>query len=345
VSDDDASVVRSRAAAAIDLRRPEEARRLLAPVIASNPDDAQAFALMAVATARCGEPPSVWRPHADRAAALAPYDASMLAGLADLGRTDGDPQAGMYYVQRALQVAPDHVVALNVLGLLQLDQNPTAALATIDRALERRPDDADIMIARGIALSRLKQYAASQAMYVEALQVDPRNLNALNNLAVGRLNCADLPRASRLLHRAVAEDPHTALYRTNMDAVGATTRRLSLAVLMLALGLMIVLGLVNRWLGLTLGVALIVWLVVHLRSLPDTVRRRLTVNMTRWDVFWIILVVLAVPGAMTIVLTGAMPKATLPFYVIIIGLRLIVPFAVRRISVASGLRSLGVTLP
>jgi len=45
------------------------------------------------------------------------------------------------------------------------------------------------------------------------------------------------------------------------------------------------------------------------------------------------------------VLTGALPPSALPFYVIVIGLRLIVPFAMRRASVASGLRALRVTLP
>jgi hypothetical protein len=144
----------------------------------------------------------------------------------------------------------------------------------------------------------------------------------------------------------VAEDPHTAVFRTNMDVVGATTRRLAVAVLLLALGSMILLGLVNRWLGLAVGVTLVGWLVLHLAALPATVRRRLSVDVTGWDVFWIVLALLAVPGAVAVLLSGAVPSVgAVPFYVIVIGLRLIVPFALRRASVASGLRRLGVRLP
>jgi len=346
VIDDEAQRTRARAAAALDLRRPEEARRLLAPILASSPDDAEALALMAAASARCGEPPTVWRPYADRAAALAPSDANLLATLADLGRTSGDRAAGAYFAERALIAAPHNVRALNVLGLLQLDSNPGKALDTIERALQSQPDSPDLLVARGMALARTGQLAASQAMYVAALTENPRHVYALNNLALSRLSCADLPRASRLLHRAVAEDPHTTLFRTNMDVVGATTRRLAVAVLLLALGSMILLGLVNRWLGLAVGVALVGWLVLHLTALPATVRRRLTVDVTGWDTFWLVLVVLAVPGAITVMLTGTVPSVGfVPFYVILIGLRLIVPFAVRRAAVARGLSRLDVRLP
>ncbi len=344
--DDEAQRTRARAAAALDVRRPEDARRLLAPLLASNPDDAEAFALMAVASARCGEPPTVWRGYADRAAALEPFDADLLATLADLGRTSGDPAAGAYFAERALIVAPHHVRALNVLGLLQIDSNPGKALATIERALESRPDNPDLLVARGMALARQGQRAASQAMYVAALEQDPRNVYALNNLAFARLRCADLPRASRLLHRAVVEDPHTVLFRKNMDAVGSTTRRLTIAALMVAINVFILVGLANRWLGAALSIGLGGWVVFYVARLPAPVLRRLGKNLAGFDAIWAVYLLVAIPHVISVATTGAVPSFSAGlFLVLAIGLRVLVPFVVRRMSVSAGLRRLGVRLP
>ena len=345
MSDDEVALATSRAEAALALRRPEEARRLLAPLLASHPDDATASALMAVASAECGEPPVVWRRFADRAAALAPSDATLLATLADLGRTAGDPGAGLYYAQRALQIDPNHVLALNVLALLQIDSNPKAALATIDRAMALSPETPEIMVARGMALGSAGQLAASQAMYVAALRENPRQLSALNNLAVSRLLCADLPRASRLLHRAVAEDPHTALYRSNLDVVGATTRALTIAALMIATNVYILMSFVNQWLGTVLAVSLAAWVVISVIRLPVPVLRRLGRNRTVFDLLWLLYLVLAVPLVMSVA-AGETPSLGIGLFVwFFVGLRLVVPFVVRRVSVAFGLRALGVRLP
>ncbi len=334
-----------RAAAALELHRPQDARRMLATVLAAEPDSARALALMAEAMHECGEPPTAWRPYGDRAAAAAPDDVAILSGLADVARRAGDLSGARWYANRALRAGPTSVQALNVHSLVQLAEgHPGDALRTAQQALSRRPDDADLLVAHGRALAELGRTAEAQADYVAALRLDPQHVFARNNLAVERLQCGDLRRASRLLHSAVRDDPRTGAMLRNLTLVAVLTRRLALAFVMLAYGVLLVLGFVLPWAGEVAAWAILAWTVWWVLRMPAPVRRRLTDDIAGWDVVWILLAA----GGLVVMLTmlaspGSRPHG--PWLIGIVGLRLVLPFAVARVRSAYQLARLGVRLP
>jgi Flp pilus assembly protein TadD len=327
-ADDDAEL--RRAGAALDLHRPQEARQLLATFLASEPDSAKGLALMALAMHECGEPPSRWRPYGDRAAALAPQDVTILSSLADVARRAEDLSGARWYANRALKAGPASVPALNVHALIQLAEgHPGDALRTSARALSLRPDDPDLLVAHGMAQAELGRAALAQADYVAALRIDPQHVFARNNLAIARLDCADLRRAARLLHSAIRDDPRTPVMRQNLEVVAVMTRRLAMAMVMLALGLRLALGLLDARAGIAGAALLVGWTGWWVLRMPAPVKRRLPARFEVMDGIWALLILVGWGH----------------FLVAAIGLRLVLPFAYRRVRTGWQLFRLGVHLP
>lgn len=88
-------------------------------------------------------------------------------------------------LKRALELDPTMVPAMIALAGLDMDDHNWAdAAALLERARDRRPDDAAILINLGICYRGLGRYEESQALYERALDLDPRNADPYLNLAV-----------------------------------------------------------------------------------------------------------------------------------------------------------------
>jgi tetratricopeptide (TPR) repeat protein len=333
----------TRAEAALEVRRPAEARRLLEPVIAADPGDARALLLLARAWHQEGDLPKV-HDLTRRAAAASPDDVDILVGCAALARQAEDRDAALHWAARAASIAPDSLPVLNVLSLV-LAQSGRGAEAVVyaEAALQRRPDDPDLLVAHGLALEATGRLGDATAEYVAALRVAPHHQYALNNLAVARLICGDLHRASALLGRALAEDPHLKLARGNVDVLGMLARR----VLMSRLGLALVLAfggaylrLPATWLIAALG---LLWAVVGLVRLPAPVRARLGRDAGWRDVVIGLVILATIPIGFGLADPHGVPPTAMA-WVAIFALSVMVPLAWNRLRVMIRLRQLGVRL-
>lgn len=341
---DDSSAAYRRAAAALEVHRPEEARRILAPVVAADPYDALALSMLAEAAAVEGD----WTGAHDltrRATVAAPDDLGVLLACADIARNTDDFDAAYYWVNHALELAPDDVRALQLMGLVEISRDFIPEAVTYTReALDRRPDDPELLVGYGWALAAANRHGESTAAYLAALEIDPQHVHGMNNLAVNRLRCGDLGRASSLLTSALALDPRLQHARSNLDVVG----RLARLILLSRLGLGTVAAAALAYLhvpfsGLLL-VATLIWVGRSLLNLAPAVRSRLGAALGWRDVLIGILTIAVMPWATGLVPVPARPP-TIFAWVVVFGAVVLAPLIWRRLTVACYLRAVGLRLP
>lgn len=340
----EAEHAKARAGAAIELRRPAEARSILEQVLARDPSDAEALLLLARA---CTDEQDFARAHllTRSASAAAPDDLDILVGCADVARESYDLEAAHFWASRALEIAPDSTAALNVMSLVQTQRGQGAeAVVYAEEALRHSPSDPDLLVAQGLALDTAGRLGDATAYYVRALELDPEHVPALNNLATVRLQCGDLRRATRFLERALVLDPRMEVSRSNVDILGVLARRVLLSAL--GLGTVAAAGLAflhvpGSWVLLLAAAA---WTLVGVARLPAVVRGRLGAVIGWPDVFIGGLTVLATPLASGFV---AAPKMPVQVYgwTAMFGLTFMGRLGWDRLRVARRLRELGVRLP
>jgi GT2 family glycosyltransferase/Flp pilus assembly protein TadD/glycosyltransferase involved in cell wall biosynthesis len=88
---------------------------------------------------------------------------------------------------RALELDPNHLDALRMLAHLNFNHGsiPDAA-RTYGKILKQTPDDLEIILALGVCFFKLRDYEAAQMMFERALELDPDNSLARENLQVVR---------------------------------------------------------------------------------------------------------------------------------------------------------------
>jgi tetratricopeptide (TPR) repeat protein len=111
--------------------------------------------------------------------------------------------------QRILAALPDHADCLHLLGLIFLQRGDHAlALAQIDRALEKNPNDAVALNNRGIALKELKRLDEALASYERAIAISPHYVAALLGKADVLKELRRFEEALAGYERALAADPN-----------------------------------------------------------------------------------------------------------------------------------------
>ncbi len=106
-------------------------------------------------------------------------------------------------------------LAVNVLQAVERWED---AVRATGRALERFPDDPDLLFARGAALERLGRTAESEATFRHLLEVDPDNADAANYLGYMWADAGThLEEALRLIGRAVELRPGSGAF---LDSLG-----------------------------------------------------------------------------------------------------------------------------
>jgi Flp pilus assembly protein TadD len=338
------SVAKARAEAALQLRRPAEARAMLEQVLARTPNDAEALLLLARA---CSDDKDFARAQqlTRSASAAAPDDLEILLGCASVARNSHDLEAAHVWATRALEIAPDSPHALNVMSLIQAQRGQGAeALVYAEEALRYNPTDPDLLVAQGLAFDAAGKQGDAAACYVRALDVAPQHVYALNDLAVVRLQCGDLHRASRLLGRAIALDPRLEILRGNLDVVGALSRQVLLS--RLGLGTVAAAGLAYAgvtfaWVLLALSIG---WTAFGIVRLPAAARRRLGSGLGWRDVLIGAVIALSLPVATGRVAIARRPPTFLA-WIAVYAVSVMGRLYWRRFRAWSRLRELGVGLP
>jgi len=340
----DADAQRERALMLLEMRRPADARAILEPLVTADPGDAAALVLLADCCRLEGDLPGAVD-LCRRAVGRAPSDVGLLLDAAQVARlADGLGDAHTWAFE-ALEIAPDDLRALNVLTLVESALGMRAAALTHGtQALERSPDNVDLRVAYALALGANGRAVDATEQYAIVLEQDPTHVYALNNLAALRLDVGDLRRSAALFGRALAIDPRLTIAAKNIDAAGATSRRLLLtrfAVSMGVAGLAIVVR--QPWLWL-LAAVLVGWTAWSVTRVPAAILRRITANIEGREVFGFVVLVL---GLFNTFGPTARGTSSVPgyFYLFGYGLVFTVGILAKRATVDGALRRRGVRLP
>jgi len=276
----------SQARLLIGIGRHDEAVQRLTGYLASEPDNAEALRLLAQAELGRGGSRAAHRA-ASAAVASEPgnewgYRLVSIAGRR-LGRQREAEAAG----RTAVRLAPHNWSGYTTLAHALLARRDRAACREANRlaarAVELAPAQPEAYLVLGLTEGALRHPGKERAAYLRALELDPDNPDALNNLAATDLNRSRLCRAAHSLSAALHSDPQAETPRRNLDLLAVRLLwRLTIAMI---LGGLLLMGLASSdspvgWGGrAAVGVALLAvyaalgW--ATLRHLPPGARRYL----------------------------------------------------------------------
>jgi Flp pilus assembly protein TadD len=235
--------VRSRvqgAAHLLDSGRAQDARRILATVLAEHPDEAVALRVMALVLLALDQPQEALDA-ARRAARLTPEDHVAQVVLAEAQRVvSGRGGAAESAAREAVRLA-----AADPRSWSALARAADAAGDRVDagrRAVSLAPDDADSHNVLGIALLDT-DVAAARASFERALALAPAHAPARSNLGLADLRDRRPVAAAEAFADTLRAAPGFELARRNLDvALTAMVRRSLLGIAVVLLGAAILLG-------------------------------------------------------------------------------------------------------
>ncbi|HEX4442298.1 MAG TPA: tetratricopeptide repeat protein [Galbitalea sp.] len=205
----------------IDLHRPAEALRILARVLATNPDDVDALRAMAIAHP---ESDAGWQSShqailaATRVTQLAPRDAHAWRILAIAYSRMGRSKQAREIARTARGLAPALWASYTVVAAVDCD----AKLITKDtresmaEALRLAPNEPAVLFAAGRVASVEGYSRQAREFYERVLAVDPDHVSARNNLAVIDSGRGNEGRALAGYLGILSIDPHSTLARKNL---------------------------------------------------------------------------------------------------------------------------------
>jgi tetratricopeptide (TPR) repeat protein len=134
-------------------------------------------------------------------------------------------EAGQFY-QSTIEVSPDHLGARTNLGRLYLVAGaPDQTLETIQTALEKHPNDSELLALRAAAHVQKKDVAAALPDAERAVQLDPANEDAVSALAGIYVDAKSADKAQTLLEESVKRIPATVGLRLALAQVYSEENR------------------------------------------------------------------------------------------------------------------------
>jgi Flp pilus assembly protein TadD len=119
--------------------------------------------------------------------------------------------------QQALALDPDHAKSrLNLARVLLDASRPAEAIATVDSVIARDPSSGDAYRLKGRACHTLGRVEEAATSYRKAIQLNPADAWAMNNLAYLRIEEGRFEEALPALARAVELRPDVAVFWNNL---------------------------------------------------------------------------------------------------------------------------------
>jgi Flp pilus assembly protein TadD len=326
----------ARARALLDVGRADEAAAVLSTTLAADPRDPHAWCLLGLAHLRCDRSRDALA-SAHRAIELGSELewAHRIASIAELRL--GNRSRAVAAARESVRLGPGIAFSHAQLAIALSRGWPwqwREAATEVDRSLELGSHEPEVHRLAGDVALRLRRRRLAQARYRRALELDPSDATALNNLAVVRLRRGAFVAAATAFSHAAALDPATDLHRRNLDAAVKGT----LAHGVVVLGAAIVVASQNR----TAGMAIVC--VTALIGLICVLRARRTLGPMGWDYVRRVpftdgaagaaAVIVALEASMVVAccLAGLSPPPALLLMCLVLSARTFVQLAYRRIA-------------
>lgn len=197
---------------ALDAGDPDRALAIARSIRSYAPDEPAAFLLEGRAldaAGRTADAVALWL-------SAAPEDATYTLARADAGRAlarRGDHARALAVVDEALAHRPEpgadrHELVIARSAVREHAGDTAGARDELESALDRAPQDLDLLFALALLESRAGNHARAERLAEQIMLIDPDHLGAINLLGYSLADRgADLDRAERLLRRALRLQP------------------------------------------------------------------------------------------------------------------------------------------
>jgi tetratricopeptide (TPR) repeat protein len=139
---------------------------------------------------------------------IAPLDPETRFEMGLVNERLGKIREAAAFYQATLEVNPDHLGAENRLARLYLlSGSVDEAVALITPALEKNPNDAQLLTLRAVVKSQQKDFAGAEIDAERALQLDPKNADAVATLAGVYTYRKEVEKAQTLLEQSIVKIP------------------------------------------------------------------------------------------------------------------------------------------
>ncbi|HEY0748173.1 MAG TPA: tetratricopeptide repeat protein [Steroidobacteraceae bacterium] len=140
----------------------------------------------------------------------------------------GKVREAAQYFQGTIDVSPDHLGARTHLARLYLLSGAAQpALDLLKPALDKHPDDSELLTLRGAARSQTKDLAGAEQDAARAVQLDPTNEDAVTTLAGIYVFTKNSAKAQKLLEESIARIPGSIDLRLALAQLYASENRTS----------------------------------------------------------------------------------------------------------------------
>jgi len=149
--------------------------------------------------------------YAEKAARLAPKNASFHSNLSQMYRLVGKLDKAREYGKRAVDLNPKFADALNNLGIVHYDlQDFAGAEEHYRQAIAVRPDFPEALNNLGNVLRLTQRYDEAASSYQQAIALRPTYSEALANLGIAERDQGHFEAATALFRRALEANPKNA---------------------------------------------------------------------------------------------------------------------------------------
>lgn len=155
-----------------------------------------------------------------------PDMAVSLLSLAHLERENGNLQAGVDALQKAVAINSNDDDALSMLGAYLTEAGrPDEAVALLEPFAKRPEPDVQVLVAYGLALAKAGRSQAALAALSKAQAVDPSNAMLLVDIGTVRLMAGERKAARRSFEAAVAKNGNVARAHSSLAFMEAEEGR------------------------------------------------------------------------------------------------------------------------
>jgi tetratricopeptide (TPR) repeat protein len=220
----------ARASAMLEVRRYEQAAALLAELVAAQPDDDQAWGLLARAQLGAGRYSDA-AAAAGRASVLAPSDDWPYRLISKAHLHQGRPAAAVQAASEACRLAPQewrsHLCLAQAALATETDFDVASEAAAT--ACRIAPSEPDVHFVSGMVSLAQGDRKAARAHQERVLALDPAHSGALNELGRISLQRFGVARGARHFLQAARLAPRVSVYGFNLEVVVRRTVGLAIS--------------------------------------------------------------------------------------------------------------------
>ena len=139
--------------------------------------------------------------------------------------TGGNLDSALTAIRQETAISKDpRARMLEVRILLGLKRNDEA-LKTSEAAVAAEPNNPDYLYLRGISEMALRRFSSAEHDFRQTLQLQPRHLPAMNDLAVLLIQVNKKPEAQKLLEQVLKINPQDQMAAANLEQLKAEAQQ------------------------------------------------------------------------------------------------------------------------